>query len=93
MSKKNEIKSCLAGAVITLHSGRVKLTEDQANRRASCLSNDKKGGKAGVYNIEKPIQFKLGEVFGYDGEIPKSMLDEVIEIDAESQTNDAESQK
>ena len=68
-----KIKEYEAAEVVNLQFGRVKLTAEQAAPRMHCLSG-KKNQKSGVFEIVKPIQFKVGESFGYDGDIPKSML-------------------
>lgn len=58
---------------ITLASGSVNLSKEQAACRLHNLID--KGD--GVYEIKRPIGFKAGEVFEYDGVIPKSHYDAV----------------
>jgi hypothetical protein len=61
--------------IMNLNSGRVELNDNQYKRRAHAL----KHVHGNVYEIAKAIQFKVGEEFGYDGEIPKRWAD-CIEI-------------
>ena len=72
----SKMKVYTAAAVITLHEGRVQLTQEQARRRKSQITS-KRNQKSGTYSIVKPVQFKVGECFGYDGEIPKAMLEQL----------------
>ena len=58
---------------IVLASGSVKLSKEQLASRLHNLIN--KGD--GVYEIKRPIGFKAGEIFEYDGVIPKSHYDAV----------------
>lgn len=63
----------VTGVVVTLHAGKVKLTSHQASLRLYALkkiSDD-------VYEITGATQFKKGEIFEWDGELPKSMADQV----------------
>lgn len=68
---------------ISLHTGRVVLDAKQASRRKHLLKPievDKDG--AGTYEIIKgPVNFKKDEIFGYDGQLPKSCA--FINLDAE----------
>jgi len=74
----NEYK---AEGVVTIHGGRVLLNEDQAKRRAHAIQPKKKNQKKGVYKVIAPIQFKIGEEFGYDGEIPKTIAKLLTDLD------------
>lgn len=65
------------GRLVELHAGEVRLTNEQAAARASFLGEPSGRGKSKTYPILRPIQFKLGEVFAYDGEIPKDQASEV----------------
>ena len=67
-----------ATAVVSLHTGNVEVAEAQAKRRGNKLSKNDDGS----YRIERPVQFKAGEEFGYDGTIPKVQL-AAIEVEAE----------
>ena len=58
-----------------LSSGKLELTEKQAKIR---LHNLGKTSEAGVFTIINPVDFKRGEVIGYDGVFPKIMA-EVME--------------
>lgn len=53
-----------------LYAGNLVLSEDQARRRAHNL----KHLEGDVYEIINPVQFKGGEVIGYDGDPPKAVL-------------------
>jgi len=58
---------------ITLPEGSVLgLTPAQAAPRRHAL---KPTGKRGVYTTTQPVQFKAGESFYYDGDIPRGMAD------------------
>lgn len=58
--------------VVTVHSGILKLSKDQAKRRMHSLVAEKKG--KGLFEITSPVQFKAGEEFGYKGELPKNLV-------------------
>lgn len=68
------MKEYKAKAVISLHAGKVALTPEQVAPRMHALEEEK---KKGVYTIKDTIHFKAGEVFGYDGDIPKVLSDKV----------------
>lgn len=55
----------------------LELNENQANRRSHNLEKMEKG----VYRATQMVQFKNGEVVGYDGEIPKGLRDRIIRLD------------
>lgn len=59
---------------VDLLSGVLDLTEDQARRRKGWL----KKLDSGLFEIIKPVQFKAGEVFGFDGELSKYHLERMI---------------
>lgn len=59
---------------VDLLSGVLDLTEDQARRRKGWL----KKLESGSYEIIKPVQFKAGEVFGFEGELSKYHLERMI---------------
>ena len=83
------MKKYKANAVVGLLSGKVKLTKDQASSRefsVECISK-----KGNTYKIIEGIQFKAGEEFSYDGDIPKSVALDVSklgkkETDTETET-------
>lgn len=64
----------------TVNSGQVELTSAQAEARKHALEPTFKIKAtkqpdvlpAGVYRVTAPIQFKKGEIFGYDGEVGKN---------------------
>ncbi|TAK45259.1 MAG: hypothetical protein EPO27_10595 [Betaproteobacteria bacterium] len=63
------MKEYVAKAVLTLGAGRVRIDVEQAKTRAHNL----KPLGEGLHEIVNPIQFKRGERFGWDGEVPKAM--------------------
>lgn len=66
------MKKITTAAVVTVVSGQIKLSAAQAKTRLSALATvDVKEDGAGIYTVLKPIQFKAGETFGYDGEVRK----------------------
>jgi len=82
-----DMKHYIAKQAVTLHGGLLTLNPDQARRRAHRLkgTDDKE-----IFEIVQPIQFKAGEEFGFDGDVPKD-LKEVMKIssgDGEQQESD-----
>ena len=65
--KKYEI----TGRFIELHEGVVEVTADQARRRGASLASI----GFGLYRIDNPVQFKVGEIVGIDYEPPKSLAE------------------
>ena len=61
----------IIGRFIELHEGLVEVNESQARRRSAMLAPV--GG--GVYRIDNPVQFKVGEVIGIDYDLPKSLVE------------------
>jgi len=59
-------------------SGKLELTEAQAKPRAHSLKRVK--GEAGIYEIIEPVEFKVGEIIGFDGEPAKSLIAVVIPL-------------
>ncbi|BDU72912.1 hypothetical protein [Mesoterricola silvestris] len=74
-------KIVVIGAFISLHSGTVVLSVDQARSRRYAL--DPLGD--GIYAITAPIGFKRGEVFAYDGPLPKNLL---LELEVKDTANE-----
>lgn len=59
-----------AKAPLTVSAGAVLgLSAEQAARRALAI----KRLPDGSYIVERPTMFKAGEVFGYDGDLPKAL--------------------
>ena len=52
---------------MAIHCGMLALSGEQAKCRAHALKEIKKG----VYEVLSPVEFKQGEVFGHDGDLPK----------------------
>jgi hypothetical protein len=66
------MKKLKAERAVTLYSGQVELTAEQAKDRQAAVKAVKAGKDgAGTYEITSSIMFKAGEVFGYDGDIGK----------------------
>lgn len=61
------MKKYIARAVVTLPAGCVRLDAAQLRTRAHNLT----ALADGAHRIERPIQFKAGESFEWDGEVPK----------------------
>lgn len=83
-------KYTVTAASARLHQGVLELTKEQA---ASRLHNLKPKGK-GLYEIVNPVEFKRGEVIGYDGDLPKALGD-LMETEAKqlSKKEKAEAKK
>ena len=64
---------------IEIGVGNVLLTPDQYKTRAHNLSAQDESGACAIL---KPIQFKFGEMFGFDGDFGKHLSQFVTEIDA-----------
>ena len=64
------MKRYITTAVVTIYTGLIELTEAQAAARYSMVE---KTDEPGIYSIKKPVQFKVGEHFGYDADLPKSV--------------------
>jgi len=73
------MKTYKAHQPITLSSGKLALTKEQASSREYCTEKTKKGKN--IYLIVGKVQFKKGEEFGYDGVIPKAQI-EAVNADA-----------
>ncbi len=73
-------------AALALNGGIVRLSKAQADVRKHALQPVKgaKVGKDGEASFEiiKPVQFKIGETFGFEGNLPKQLA--VLAEDAES---------
>lgn len=54
---------------VRLTSGVLVLSDDQVRRRSHKLKK-----VDGGYQIMDTVEFKKGEIFGYDGSVPKNML-------------------
>lgn len=78
------MKNYLTKKPISLLSGKIRLSDDQANARSDQLSKIVDD----VYWISSKIEFKAGEIFGYDGDLPKTLaasVDEIISGDSDDQ--------
>ena len=87
----------IEGALVQLPAGStVELTLAQAAARLYCLDGgalSKHHGKAGdrraAYTLSQNAWFKAGEIVHWDGEVPKAMRAQLIDIDAEQAAADA----
>lgn len=68
---------------VTIHGGRVKLTADQLRRRKHAVVPVK--GAEGIYEVQKPIMFKNGEEFGYEGQISKGQATQLVDAAAKAE--------
>jgi hypothetical protein len=55
---------------VEIHTGILQLSKEQADARAHALDDLGEG----LYQIRRPVQFKCGETFGYDGTVNKALL-------------------
>lgn len=85
----------VTGSFVTINSGKVTLTESQAKRRSHAI----KALGGCVYEVVRSIGFKRGEVFGFDGEVNKKLLqsmkteEEVLEAEINAEEAVKASQK
>lgn len=80
------------GGAVSLFAGTVLLTRGQAEPRLGQLeghalhrAHTKAGAKSDVrapYVIVSEVHFKVGEVFSYDGAVPKAWVSRLIDLDA-----------
>ena len=70
----------------TLPGGIVTLTTAQASTR----SHNLKPLDDGRYEIVNPVQFKAGEEFGYDGELPKALAETLVDAEVAKAEADAD---
>lgn len=62
-----------ATAAVGINPGAVvKLTDEQAAARAHAITAQ---GKSGTYLVRSRIEFKGGEIFQVDGDMPKNLAD------------------
>lgn len=59
---------------VEIHAGVLQLTDEQAIPRAHRME---KCGKGCWRVSDGPVQFKVGEEFGYDGDLPKDLAADV----------------
>lgn len=63
-------------AITELFGGNLELDKDQLRRRRRLVTDNEDG----TFAIKKSVQFKTGEEFGYDGDIPKTLADCLTEL-------------
>lgn len=68
----------IIGRFIELHEGLIEVNESQANRRMQSLTPV---GGGGIYRIDNPVQFKVGEVIGLNYNPPKSLVEFMLPLD------------
>lgn len=61
------------GPKVEIHSGILHLSKTQAAARVHALDDLGEG----LYQVSRPIQFKKGEEFGYDGSVNKALLQQM----------------
>lgn len=71
------MKKYKATGIVSLSSGRVRIDSEQAKRRMHAMTvvDEKKG----IYELKSRVHFKVGETFGYDGEIPKGIAAALVD--------------
>lgn len=70
---------------VTLTGGILELDADQARRR---LHNLRKLDD-GRFEIVRAVNFKAGETFGFDGDVPKAVAKSMIDLDKVDMTEEA----
>ena len=65
-----------ATVVTNLVGGNVELDADQFRRRRHAVTKNEDGS----YAVKNKIQFKAGEEFGYDGDVPKGLAENLAEL-------------
>ena len=84
------------GPAVTIHSGRIGLTPDQADARLQTKSIVAVEGEEHVFEVQLPLQFKAGEIVGLDEEIGKALKAQLAEPSAKEldvHSRDAEAQR
>ena len=69
------MKYTITSVPVRLHSGVLELTKDQAHARRHNLKSLGKNR----FEIVNPVEFKVGEVIGYEGDIPKALATVMID--------------
>jgi len=72
-------KVCVTGFCATIGSGSLVLSPDQAGPRL-IAGTIVPGKKDGIFDIVGIVTFKRGEIFGYDGELPPSLLEDMAPL-------------
>lgn len=72
----------IIGRFIELHEGLVEVNESQARRRSAMLTPI----SGGVYRIDNPVQFKVGEIIGLSYDPPKSLIEFMKPIEEVKET-------
>ena len=62
---------------VTLTGGILELDADQVRRRSLHI----KKLEDGRFEIVKPVNFKAGETFGFDGDVPKAISKSMVDLD------------
>lgn len=62
--------------VAVIPSGVIAISAEQSGPRRHNL-RDLGGGR---FEVQKPVEFKAGEVIGYEGDLPKAMADNLEEM-------------
>lgn len=86
------MKMFITLSAITLAVGSVvKLSEKQVNARKHCIKPV--DAKKGIYELTEKTQFKTGETFGYEGELPKTLARFVEEESKAKKTSNKKQDK
>jgi hypothetical protein len=70
------MKYVATAPVTMLRGAHVRLSDEQLRRRKSLV---KPAQEKGWHEVVIPMQFKIGETFEFDGELPKGMVDVVAQ--------------
>ena len=80
-------KFIVTGKPLTLKSGTLQLTKEQAACRSYCLKA--LNPKEGLYLVTGDACFKVGETIGYDGpDIKRMMVAGLMEMDAKTKADE-----
>lgn len=63
--------------IVNIVSGILDLTPEQASSRQGSIVSLGDG----LYEVTRPIQFKRGEIFGYDGDINRTLAELIKPVD------------
>lgn len=72
------IKYQVINAPVTLYTGLLVLNADQVRRRKHLIEHVEND----VFMIVKPVNFKVGEIIGYDGELSKALAMQLCDPEA-----------
>jgi len=77
----------VTGRVCRISTGVLELSKEQAAARLHNLKPVK--GKRPLYEVVGPVEFKVGEKIGYEGDLPKSMAEILVSADKKAANKNA----